>query len=208
MTSIGLEAEGFARTQAFLKEIPPTQPGLLAPLFSNVSRFRSNSAQHVLAFEAATQAIVHARESGNPRILGRALLIRTRPAINLDRLDDAEIDLVEFEALPSMPLPFQLERLASHASLTAARGDDETAARAYEDLRKQYRSVGDVSNETTAAVNLAEIEHKRGRTDAAIAILTGYLASIQSGTDRKSLLDDDHESRGILSGGRQPAERG
>jgi tetratricopeptide (TPR) repeat protein len=182
--SIGLEAEGFARTEAYLTQLPPTQPRLLAQLFASVSAFRINSAQYVLAFEAATHAIAHARESGNPRVLGRALLMRTRAAISLDRLDDAEIDLVEFEALPSMPAPLQLQRLASHASLTAARGDDETAARAYEDLRKQHRAAGDVPNETAAAINLAEIEHKRGRTDRAIATLTEYLASTRSGIDR------------------------
>jgi hypothetical protein len=77
------------------------------------------------------------------------------------------------------------------------RGDHESAATLYERLRDEHRALGNTDDAIVSSVNLADVEHDRGRTERAIAIareslplargsiagilhanLTGYLISI------------------------------
>ena len=69
----------------------------------------------------------------------------------------------------------RLRFLAKRATLANVSGDPETAARYFEQLRKDHRALGNVVNERSAAVNLAEAEHAAGRTERAIAIVREIL---------------------------------
>ncbi len=202
---LGIEAEGMARNQAYLAALPPTQTRLLALLFTNVALSLGNSGKMTLAFEIATQALEHARACGEPHVLAKALLIRTRTAIDLGRLEDAAADHSEVQAITSIPLLVNLDMLANRAALAAARGDLEAAAKTYEDLHRRFRSMGDTSNEGSTANYLAENFHARGHTERAIAIVREYLPKIRSGSDRSLLMFmtnlagysaaiDDHQS--------------
>jgi tetratricopeptide (TPR) repeat protein len=185
---LGIEAEGMARNQAYLAALPPTQTRLLALLFTNVALSLGNSGKMALAFETATQALEHARACGEPHVLAKALLIRTRTAIDLGRLDDAAADHSEVQAITSIPLLVNLDMLANRAALAAARGDLEAAAKTYEDLHRRFRSMGDTSNEGSTANYLAENFHARGHTERAIAIVREYLPKTRSGNDRSLFL--------------------
>jgi predicted ATPase/class 3 adenylate cyclase len=185
--NIGLEAEGIARNQAYLAALSPTETRLLAMLSLNLALFWNNSAKMTLAFEMATDAVEHARACGEPLVLARALILRSRSAINLGRLDDTDADLAEVEAMPQLDEGQQLSMLACRAYLAAARGDLDAACKTYEDLRKHYRSTGDATAESTSAIGLAENEHRRGHTQRAIAITHEYLPAARSGADRSLL---------------------
>ncbi len=182
--TVGIEAEGMARNQAYLAALPPTETRLLAILASNVAYFWGNSANTTLAFEAATQAVEHARECGESQVLARALGMRVRHAINLGRLDGVDADLSEAEALPNVSPRTHRDLLGLRAQLAADRGDLNAAIKTYEDLRKQSRSLGDATNEENFSIMLAEFEHERGNTQRAIAIVHEYLPAARAGTDR------------------------
>jgi ATP/maltotriose-dependent transcriptional regulator MalT len=77
--------------------------------------------------------------------------------------------------------------LDARALLSMFRGDLETAAHTYEQLRKENRALGNIRGEQNAALNLAELEHARGETQRAIAILRELLPAVRSGTDTNVL---------------------
>jgi ATP/maltotriose-dependent transcriptional regulator MalT len=173
-----------ARNQAYLAALPPTETRLLAMLYANVAYFWGSSAKMTLAFEAATQAVEHARACGEPHVLARALGMRARHAINLSRLDGVDADLSEAEALPNVSPRTHRALLELRAQLAADRGDLNAALKTYEDLRTQSRSLGDATNEANFSIMLAEIEHERGNTQRAIAIVHEYLPAARAGADR------------------------
>jgi predicted ATPase/class 3 adenylate cyclase len=185
--SIGLEAEGIARNQAYLAALSPSETRLLAMLSLNLAFFWSNSAKMALAFEMATDAVHHARACGEQPVLARALVSRSRYASFLGRLDDADADLSEVEAMPQLHENQRLRILAGRAYLGAARGDLNAASKTYDDLRKHYRSRGHATAESNSATNLAETEHKLGHTQRAIALTHEYLPAARCGADRNLL---------------------
>jgi hypothetical protein len=77
--------------------------------------------------------------------------------------------------------------LDARAFLSLFRGDRELAARTYEQLRKEHRSLGNTRAEQVAATNLAEVEHARGQTQRAIAIVRETLPAARSGADKNLL---------------------
>jgi hypothetical protein len=50
------------------------------------------------------------------------------------------------------------------------RGNLESAAHMYEQLRRGYRSLGDIRGDCGAAINLANLEYDRAQTKRAIAL--------------------------------------
>ena len=97
--AIGLEAEGMARCEAYLAALPADQSRLRARLSTALSYLLSTSGHKVRAFELATQAVEHARASGDDSLLAWALRVYAIAATFLNRFDEVERALTEAEAI-------------------------------------------------------------------------------------------------------------
>ncbi len=88
--TVGLDAEGTARCEAYLATLPAGELLLRARLESVMSDLLSGSGHKVRAFEVAVQAVEHAGAIGNDSLLARALRAYATAAAALSRFDDAE----------------------------------------------------------------------------------------------------------------------
>jgi predicted ATPase/class 3 adenylate cyclase len=183
----GLNAEGTTRLEAYLAALPAGESRLRAQLLSSLSFLLGESGRRVQALEMATLAVEHARASFDSPTLAGALHRYAHNAMFLNRLDDAELALAEAEAIPGASANFRMVLLEARACLIQLRGDLETAARMLEQLRKECRALGDDHTEQVAALNLAEVEHARGHTQRAIAIIRELLSATRSGADNGQL---------------------
>jgi ATP/maltotriose-dependent transcriptional regulator MalT len=176
-----------ARCEAYLAALPAEQSRLRARLSIALSFLLGDSGQKVRAFEVATQAVEQARASGDESSLAWALC-RYASAVTLhQRLDDAEQALAQADAIPGTSASLRIGSLETRALLSQFRGDPETAVRMYEQLRKEHRSLGNARGEQSAALALAEVEHARGQTQRAIAIVRETLPAVRSGADKSTL---------------------
>jgi hypothetical protein len=71
--------------------------------------------------------------------------------------------------------------------LSSLGGDLAGAARAFEDLRKEDRALGNLRAERAHIANLAEVEHERGATSRAIALVREILPNARADADRTKL---------------------
>jgi tetratricopeptide (TPR) repeat protein len=181
--AIGIDPEGIARCERYLAALPAGESRLLARLSTPLSLSLGESGRKVRALEVATEAVGHARASGDLATLAQALRVFALAATRVDRLDEAEAALTEAEAIPGTSANLRLSLLTARAVLSTFRGDYETAALTYEQLRKEHRSLGNARGEVSAACNLAEVEHARGRTPRAIALVREVLPAARSSAD-------------------------
>jgi predicted ATPase/class 3 adenylate cyclase len=187
--AVGLEAEGAARCERYLEALPRDNTKLLALLSCALSYLVSNCGRTVRAVEVAIVAVTFARQSGDPATLAEALTQCASRAVVAGRHDEAEAALAEAEGIPeTLTSPgVTLVLLETRALLSLERGDFETAARALEHLRKQQRALGNAGNEFITTLNLAELEHERGQTPRAIAILQETIERARSAASKKFL---------------------
>jgi predicted ATPase/class 3 adenylate cyclase len=185
--AIGLDAEGMARCGAFLAALPAEQSRLRARLLSALAYFLGNSGHKTRGLELAAQAVEQARMSGDGSPLAELLRRYAESAIFFHRFDDAEGALIEAEAIPGISANLRINLLGTRALLGEFRGDLETAARLREKLREEHRSLGNPRGEQIAAINLAEVEHTRGQTQRAIAIVRETLHAARARTDKSVL---------------------
>ncbi len=129
-------------------------------------------------------------------------------AMSLHRFDDAEQALAEAEAIPGTSTNLRIALLQTRALLSQFRGDLETAARMCEQLRKEHRSLGNTRGEQSAARNLAEVEHARGQTQRAIAIVREMLPAVRSGADNDLARQPARQPRGLSRRGGRSFRRG
>jgi predicted ATPase len=205
--ALGIEAEGIDRCEKYLATLPSRHSRLLARLSGEVSYLLSDSGRKVRAIEAARNAVTFGRKSGDPVTLARALTHYADRNVLGGRLDEAEAALVEAEAMPEASESVRMRQslLASRALLSQDRGDFEAAARAFEQLRKEQRSLGNAVNEVSTAINLSEIEHSRGQTKRAIAVLHETLPMARSGADKNRLAGMLRNLAGYLAAADDPA---
>jgi predicted ATPase/class 3 adenylate cyclase len=178
--AVGLDTEGVARCEAYLAALPTDQSQLRARLSAMLSGLLEGSSQNVRAFELATQAVEHARASGDAALLARVLSVYAGAATHLARFDDAERALTQAEAIPGTSPNLRFSLLATRAFFSWVRGDLETAAGMYEQLRKEQRLLGNIGGEQMMALCLAETEHARGHTQRAIAIVGETLPAVRA----------------------------
>jgi predicted ATPase len=188
LEAIGLDAEGMARCEAYLAALPADESQLRARLSMVLASLLDASGHRLRAFELATQAVEQARASGDAAVLARALQRYASAAVFLQRFDDTETALTEAEAIPAPTARLRITLLGVRAQLSRIRGDLETAAHTFEQLRKENRALGNIRGEQNAALNLAEVEHARRETQHAIAILRETLPALRSGTDTNLLI--------------------
>ena len=191
--AIGLEPEGLARCEAYLAALPADQPGLRAWLLTIMSYLAGAAGNKVRGFELAMHAVEQARTSGDASALAWGLHQLVTMAVYLHRFDEAKAALTEAEAIPGTSAHLRIRLLEARAHFSAGRGDLETAATVYEQLRKEERLLGFARGEQNAALNLAEVEYERGQTQRAIAIVRETLPTARSGADKnvRALLLDN-----------------
>ena len=187
LRNIGLEAEGMARCEAYLAVLPADESQLRARLSMVLSILLGASGHKVRAFEVATEAVAQARASDDAAVLARALHRYAGAATFLQRFDESERALAEADAMPGTSARLRILLLDARALLSTLRGDLETAARMREQLRKEHRALGNVRLEQVVASNLAEVEHARGQTQRAIAIVRETLPAARSSGDTSLL---------------------
>jgi ATP/maltotriose-dependent transcriptional regulator MalT len=110
-------------------------------------------------------------------------------AIVLHRFDDAERAYSEIEAVPRASASRHLFLLGARAAINWYRGDLEAAFPMFEQLRKEYHSLGDTHGEQTTAVNLAEIAYARGQTLLAESLIREILPTVRAGGDKILLVN-------------------
>jgi ATP/maltotriose-dependent transcriptional regulator MalT len=97
----------------------------------------------------------------------------------------AEAALAESEtALPRPSARLQLRTYERRAQLASRIGDTASAVRIFERLRDLHAALGNISGEQNSMLNLAEIEHARGNTRRAIALVTQMLPDLRAGRER------------------------
>jgi len=187
---MGLEGEGIARFERYLATLPSNQSGLLANLSGELSFLIGDSGRKVLALEVAGQAVGFARECEERVVLARALTHYAERAVRAGRLDEAEVALAQAETMPeaSASVRMRLALLGARAFVSQDRGDFETAVRTLEQLRREQRRLGNPVNEVSTAINLSELEHSRGETQRAIAIVHETLPMARAGADKNRLI--------------------
>ena len=178
---VRLESEGMAWCEAYLAALPADQSRLRARLSILLSPLLDSSGHFVRASEVATEGLEQARASGDASLLAWALVTYAEAATYLNRLDDAELALAQAEAIPGISAKLRMSLLQGRAHLGKLRGDLEMAAGMLEQIRNKHRSLGNVHNEQVAALNLAEVEHERGQTQRAIALVRETLPRARAG---------------------------
>jgi predicted ATPase/class 3 adenylate cyclase len=183
----GLQAEGITRLEGYLAELSPDEPRLRSRLLISLSILLGEAGSRVQALEAATLAVEHARASVDSSTLALALHRYAYDAMILGRRDDAELALAEAEAIPGASPNFRMVLLQARANLLSVRGDMDAAATILEQLRDKCRSLGDRTNEHIATRDLAEVEHRRGRTQRSIAVVRELLPATRSDSNKPRL---------------------
>ena len=183
-TNLGLDDEGIRRCEQYLAALSVDESRLLANLKSALAYMISEKFNVAQALPIATEAVTHGRASGDVDALAEALRQFVFVATRARRFDEAQAALTEAEAMPGRPRSFRISLLNARALLSGLQGDWRTAATAYEQLRKEQRSLGDVRGELVAAANLAEAEHARGNTHRAIEVVRETLPALRSGKDK------------------------
>jgi predicted ATPase/pimeloyl-ACP methyl ester carboxylesterase len=196
---IGFEREGATRCEAYLAALPGNELRLHAQLSSALAGLLFYSGHKLDAFERATQAVERARASGDVSLLSITLSFYATLAVLLGRLDDAERALAQAEMLEEGSVVQRLSLLEARASLSQFRGDLDTAARIFEQLRKEQRALGNARGELAAAINLAEVEHARGHSQRAAAIVAETLPIVRSDGDKSTLDVLLHNLAGYLA---------
>lgn len=179
----GLEAEAIARCRAYLAELPAGQLRLRARLSTILAYLLTYSGDRAFALELATQAVALARSSADPSSHAMALRQYALTALHLRRLDDAERALAQGEAIEGISSNIRRGLLENRAHLSLLRGDLETAARAWEQLRQEYRALGEIRAELVVTFDLAEVEHARDATPRAIALVRDALPAVRAVSD-------------------------
>ncbi|MBV8689221.1 MAG: AAA family ATPase, partial [Candidatus Eremiobacteraeota bacterium] len=183
---LGLDGEGLARIDKFLDALADEEPFQCASLLTAAARLRGNVGEHLRARDDAERAVVFARKCSDVATLADALREYANDSAAVQRFDEAETALREAEALPGIPSGLRMELLEARAFVTQQIGGDlDAAAEAYEKLVTYYGTLGDDSAPYRNALNLAEVEHARGRTQRAVELLREVLPAILSGRDRR-----------------------
>jgi predicted ATPase/class 3 adenylate cyclase len=179
--------ESIARCEAHLAALPPNELRLRARLTLMLASLQGSYGRKVLGFELAARAVEYARASGDDSCIAKALLGYAIAATFLHRFDDAERAFAQAESIPMTSAAFRIGLLQARARFSHHCGDLETAARAFEGLRKVHRSLGDIFFEQNAASDLAELEHERGRTNVAVALVHEIIPAARYGAEKDHL---------------------
>jgi predicted ATPase/class 3 adenylate cyclase len=179
----GLEREVIARIEAYLAALPIDDVLLHAKLGAILAAFLCDRGKLGRALEVSTKACASARASGDGPTLALALRWSAMTNVQLRNFPEAKSALSEAAAIPMLSARLRLGIAEVHVRLSLASGDLDAAARGFEEAIATDRSLGNLRNANASTVALAEVEHQRGRTLRAIALVREILPALRSGTD-------------------------
>lgn len=171
-----LYREGGERAESFAVSIEGDDADLLARLWIFIASCRRGLFAYDRSFEAADRALSYARASSNTATLADALVWWGRAACGADRLAEGKVALREAETIGLRTERQRLDFLGARASVLMFAGEASAAMQALSELRGLHHSLGNDRGVWSATVNLAEIEHRRGETQRAIAFSREALA--------------------------------
>jgi predicted ATPase/class 3 adenylate cyclase len=178
--AVGLEYEVLARAESYVAVLPDEETLLRARLWTVVAATNGDMMRKTRASEAAARAVRYARESRDNATLFEALREYAVSSARSGRFEDAESALVEAEAIPSSSPVWRTLLLQKRALLNQIYGDPHVAIRAFENLLREYRSLGNASELLVVTMNLAECKHRAGDTRQAIALVRDLLPAVRS----------------------------
>ena len=176
--------EGIARNEAVLAALPADETLLRAKLATTLSTVLADKGMNGRALEAATQACTYARTSGENATLAYALRLYAHTSISHEKFAEAEAALTEAVAIPGASARLRWQLTEGRARLSLMTGDLDGAARFYEQAIKDQRALGNIRNVRACTSALAEVEHERGNTTRAIALIREVLPALRAGADR------------------------
>jgi predicted ATPase/class 3 adenylate cyclase len=177
---LGLNAEGISRAEAFLAAVPRSEALLAARLSTLLCWHLIRATRKVRALEVAVSAVALARESGDRAALAGALAEYSWINLTLGRPDEAEKALAEAEAIPGTSRWLGMKLQRSRAFLCNESNDVDRAARIWARLRTEHRVLGNVDEDLSSTLCLAEIEYGRGDTLRAVSLAREALESMRS----------------------------
>ncbi len=179
--SVGLAGEAQRRLEAQIAAFGSSEAGLAARLWITLGYLTLHDGHAPKSREVAATGLELARASGDAAILVSALAVFADAVVRLRLFDEAEGALAEAEAISVRSEVLRGRLLEARAFLSSARGDLDSATRAFEQQRDDGRAVGSRSNVLATVANLAEIEHERGQTRRAIELAREALPAARAG---------------------------
>ncbi|HEY1883202.1 MAG TPA: NB-ARC domain-containing protein [Candidatus Cybelea sp.] len=184
---IGLTAEGLALLERFARLVPADERVRKSQLWTAIAR--TSRTDRVRAFEAISTALAFARAAGDDATLADALLVYAGSLIHLARFEEAAAAIEEAATLASADDVWpQLRILFTKANVSVAMGDLDASAEAYEQLWGANRRLGNTMQANGIAVSLADIQHQRGKTAAAVTLAYDVLGALRADRDRQALV--------------------
>ena len=185
--ALGLHGEGITRIQTMLAALKGDHHCQRARLYATISFLAGEVVERTLQTAAAAQAMEHARLCNDSSVLVEALLRFARGAANARRFEEAEAALREAGSVGGLSAAMRVQLLGVKVVVSMLAGDLAAASDMYECLHKEYRSLGNVTEDRGIILNLAEIEHARGRTQQAIGLIREALDDLRTIGDRMML---------------------
>ncbi len=177
---IGSDREGIERNEAFLAALPRDRTLLAAKLSCTVALLLVDQGLFGRALDVATDACAYARASGHGETLAFALRWYASAKFSLGDFVEADAALTEAESIPVDSARVRSALNNGRALLSIWTGDLDAAARSFERELRDQRALGNDRGVHVFTGNLAEIEHKRGRTGRAIELLREVLPAVKS----------------------------
>jgi predicted ATPase/class 3 adenylate cyclase len=177
---VGLESEAEARLTAFAAALSEGVPLLRSRVLCVLARMASASGNLAHGRDAAREAIGCARASGDAAALADALVAFSCGAKGAQLLDEAAAALDEAETIGNLSTALRLELLHERGVISSLRGDIAAAVVAFDRARVESRALGYEQGEQILVSNIAELEHMRGETRRAIALLDGILPAARA----------------------------
>jgi predicted ATPase/class 3 adenylate cyclase len=180
----GLEMESVAWHEAYLAALEPDAVALLAHLSIDLALVVVNEGSTARMRELAAPAVAHARASGDPTALVRALYVLAWVHLHEGNIEEADRAISEAEAIPHPAVSDRLYVIEARAHLCCLQGDYETAVRVFTQIRREHRMLGNANEELRTALNLANAEHNRGESRRAIEIAREILPEVRRDPDK------------------------
>ncbi len=189
----GLAAEENKRIEALVPAVHGDD-ALVARLWSRLAKHAGVRGDNVLAFEFAGSAAAAARHCEDADTVVSVLSAYAFSALRVRQIAEAKTALIEAERTllcvqggPGLAIATQLFHSEARAFLAMLEGDLSGAAVAFERLLQLSRSVHNLSGELIFTLNLAQIEHARGRTPRAIALIGDIIPKAEAFPRRELL---------------------
>ncbi len=187
-STTALFSEGVRRSRDVLRLLPVDEFLLRARLWLSLAWMLFN-VRKAEASEAAAQSVRCARSAGDAYVLAMALCTRALLDIHASKFDEAESALEEVESIaPSRDALLDRRLHDAKAYLRLLQGDFDAAAIEYEECGETRRESGDTDGAEHNALNLAEVEHARGRSARAVSLASQAAAHFKSSGDALTVL--------------------